>query len=77
MEEAVFIYSDDCIDNLFIHCNACNMGLNGLTHWEDHKMGKKHRGILKPKRKRKVIVPTGTVIIIKQRFTMMQFNSIH
>ena len=69
MEEAVFVYCDACIDNLFIHCNVCNMGLNGRTQWEDHKIGKKHRKNLKPKpekRSAKVIVPTGTAIIIEQ-----------
>ena len=60
------VYCDFCFDNLLIHCNVCNMGLNGRTHWEDHKIGKKHKRNLKPKPEPKVIVPTGTVIIIEQ-----------
>ena len=69
MEEATFVYSESCVDNLYILCNVCNMGLNGLMQWEDHKIGRKHKKNLKPKEpepKPKVIVPTGTVIIIEQ-----------
>ena len=45
------------------------MWLNGPTQWEDHKIGKKHKNHLKAKaekRSAKVIIPTGTAIIIEQ-----------
>ena len=63
------VYCDFCFDNQAIHCNVCNMWLNGPSQWEDHKIGKKHKKNLKPKpekRSAKVIVPTGTAIIIEQ-----------
>ena len=69
MEDAVAIYCEDCDGNLLVKCKVCIMSLNGPTQWEDHKIGKKHKKNLKPKpepRSAKVIVPTGTVIIIEQ-----------
>ena len=69
MEDAVAIYCEDCDGNLLIECKVCVMCLNGPTQWEDHKIGKKHRKHLKAKpekRSAKVIVPTGTAIIIEQ-----------
>ena len=69
MEEAVFVYSDLCIDNLFVQCKVCNQGVNGRLMWEEHEIGKRHKRLLKGKPAKpapKVIVPTGTVIIIEQ-----------
>ena len=69
MEEAVFVYSETCIDNLYVHCKVCNQGVNGREAWKDHKIGKRHRRLLEGKPAKpapKVIVPTGTVIIIEQ-----------
>ena len=69
MEEAVFVYSETCIDNLYVHCKVCDQGVNGPEAWEAHKIGKRHNRLLKgkpAKKAPKVIVPTGTVIIIEQ-----------
>ena len=32
-----------------VYCDTCEMWLNGITQWEDHKIGKKHRKNLKGK----------------------------
>ena len=69
MEEAVFHENKNCIDNLCVECKVCNMWLQGHSMWEDHKKGKKHQDQKKGKPAKqapKVIVPTGTVIIIEQ-----------
>ena len=70
MEDAVAIYYEDCDGNVYVKCKVCEgICLNGGTAWEDHKIGKLHRKNLKPKpekRSAKVIVPTGTAIIIEQ-----------
>ena len=69
MEDAVAVYDDFCFDKQAIQCKVCNMWLNGPSGWEVHKIGHKHKKNLKPKpepRNAKVIVPTGTVIIIEQ-----------
>ena len=69
MEEAVFHENKKCIDNLCVECKVCNCWLQGHLMWEDHKIGKKHKRLLKGKPAKpapKVIVPTGTVIIIEQ-----------
>ena len=69
MEEAVFHENKNCIDNLLVECKVCNMWLQGHSMWEDHKKGKKHQDQKKGKPAKqapKVIVPTGTVIIIEQ-----------
>ena len=69
MEEAVFHENKKCIDNLCVECKVCNCWLQGHLMWEDHKTGKKHQNQKKGKPAKqapKVIVPTGTVIIIEQ-----------
>ena len=30
-------------DGKGVFCDVCEMWLNGLVQWEDHKIGKKHR----------------------------------
>ena len=30
-------------ENGAFYCETCEMWLNGLTQWEDHKIGRKHR----------------------------------
>ena len=80
MEDAVAIYCEDCDGNLLVKCKVCIMSLNGPTQWEDHKIGKKHKKNLKPKpekRSAKVIVPTGTVIIIEQTDQNKVFPIMH
>ena len=77
MEEADFVYSDLCIDNLFVQCKVCNCWLQGHLMWEDHKIGKKHKRQKKGKPAKpapKVIVPTGTVIIIEQ--TVIYYDAV-
>ena len=34
---------DNGFEDDAIHCDICNMWLNGPTQWEDHKLGRKHR----------------------------------
>ena len=33
--------------NGVLYCRACDMNLNGPTHWEEHRIGKKHAKKLK------------------------------
>ena len=66
MEDAVAVYDDFSFDKQAIHCKVCNMWLNGPSGWEVHKIGHMRKKNLKPKPEPKVIVPTGTVIIIEQ-----------
>ena len=56
-----------------VYCESCQMWLNGPEQWQDHLISKKHK---KHKKKlfqpepepdsKKIVIPTGTVIIIEQ-----------
>ena len=66
------------MDGDYIHCEICDIVLNGATQWEEHKIGKKHTDNKKcqdtglPKKRKAdkkdkgVVIPLGTMYIIKQ-----------